>query len=198
MSEDKKDSLFKFKKASKMIGEFDTNSEEEWDILIKREAFDLPYFIHFQKMWNVVEVPEVKDADGNVTTKGITKLPGVKVHYGFIKDDHFICTKENAYSQQSFHQIRKQYIQLLANAIEIGYSKDLNFSGIPVYFMNENQKMPDISDVSASMGQAILPQVLPVNPMLPGKATLPVQPKRNPIKMFTGILRGNGTTQNNP
>lgn len=193
MSEEK--SLFKFKKASKMVGDFDTNAETEWDCLVRRDPYDLPQFLHLHKMWNVTEVPAQFDSDGNETVKAVEQQPVVMLHKGFIKDDKFIVTASKPYAHGNYHAARMTYIRLLQAYIQDGYNKDQDAPAVPVYYENEKAKGPMNFDLSGAMQSIPRPQV--VNPV-PQQAQPVVIPKRKPSSLFGGILRNNTPANPNP
>lgn len=179
-------SLFKFKKAKVMVGEFDPDDKDEWTFLIKPQIQDVTLFVHFHKQWNVTEVPGVEaveeDPDnGIVGVEGvdpISKIPVLHVFTGFIKDGNFVLDKNKPFSYNSFEAVKKDYLDRLTKYIEMGFTKDWNM------YMGKTIEKPkyfgakgEIGGIS-NMGKALM-QVQSSGPKLTTKGIL----------SHTGILR---------
>lgn len=127
-------SLFKFKKAKVMVGEFDPDDEDEWTLLIKPQIQDVTLFVHFHKKWNVTEVPgtpEIEEDEANgieyqAATPGVSKLPIVHVFTGFVKEGNFVLDKHGPFSYQSLESVKKDYVKRLTTYTEKGFTKDWN------------------------------------------------------------------------
>jgi len=199
---------FKFKKPdAKKIGDFDPLDKDEWALLIKPQIQDVTLFLHFHKMWNTVETPEVVDSDGNVTQKEIKKQPAWKYSTGFIKDEKFIVTQQKVIHRQTFHEIYKAYSQVLEQYIEQGYTKDWNnyVNGVPKepeYYINENtsQKEHNIAQILRSQGN-ISPAVMPQQSQQPvqqqqqqGRPHIQIKP----LRMKIAATSANSSQQNQP
>lgn len=192
------ESLFKFKKTEiKKVGEFDVNEKYEWCMLRKSQYQDVTVFMHFHKLWNVVEVPEVVDADGTVTTQAIKAQPAFEYNTGFLKDDKFIVTGRKTVHDQTFHGIHKKFINALANGLQDGYKKDwscykLDIPQPPSYYHNEKTSENEImkqqivnfqrnqgttNSGNIPVGSPIIPKKKKVFPHL--KLVVPTTPNSN-------------------
>lgn len=168
--------LFKFKKkGTKKIGDFDVLDSSEWTLLIKPQIQDVTLFVHFRKLWNVEEQPEVLNADGEVEHQAVKQHPAYEFNTGFIKDDKFIVQKQKPVGEQTYHAIQKRYMMNLENLINEGYQKDWNnYNGdepiVPHYYINERTSQEDL------MMQQLAAQAKRQRPpMGSGNAVMPMQ-----------------------
>lgn len=185
-------SLFKFKKAKVMVGEFDPDDSDEWTLLIKPQIQDTTLFVHFHKMWNVTEVPEVQaveadDANGIAAVEyqpGVYAHPSIVVFVGFVKEGNFIVTKSKSFSFESFANVKKDYLIRLEEYVGKGFTKDWNMysndiAQVPHYY--GNKPLPDASFVGSRPG------------------TIPVgSPQLTTKKLFKHIMLGKPQTIKTP
>lgn len=160
-------SLFKFKKAKVMVGDFDPDDEDEWTLLIKPQIQDVTLFVHLHKQWNVVEVPgtpeiEADEANGieyQEATPGIMKIPVVHVFTGFVKDGNFVLDKDKAFSHSSFEGVKKDYLKRLQTYTELGFTKDWDMYehdiGLKPKYYGEGRDINSISNISQAINQSI-------------------------------------------
>lgn len=195
------ESLFKFKKAEvKKVGGFDVNDKHEWTLLVKPQYQDVTSFIHFHRLWNVPETPEVVDANGETIEKAVKAQPAFQYNLGFIKDDKFIVTQQKTVQDQTFHGIHKKFINTLTNALQDGFLKDWNCYKLdvpqaPSYHINEKTSQKDaIMQQIAAMAtqQKAAGNNIPVGS--------PILGKRRSIKFPKNVRLGVPTTinSNNP
>jgi len=143
--------IFKFKKKeTKKVGDFDVLDTSEWTLLVRPQIQDVTQFVHFHKLWNVVEVPGVEaDPDNGIeAVKEVKAHPAWEHRIGFIKDGKFIVTNQKVISEQTYHAIHKRYINSLQNYLDEGYKKDwdnykLDEPQVPHYYINERTSQED-------------------------------------------------------
>lgn len=174
--------IFKFKKAtSRMVGDFDVNDKSLHTLLIKREYQDFPKFVHFEKLWNVVETNDEYDTDedgGNIIKQGVKARPMYKIMAGFVRDEKFIVTRQESVSDSSFTGIHKKYLTHLQSIIDRGFIKDVdNYNGNepiePIYYVNERTPMKGLDMSGLVSNQQLSNQIAvgiaknpPKNPMM--------------------------------
>lgn len=140
------ESIFKFKKAKKMVGDFDADDATEWTLLTKPQIGNVTLFVHFHKMWCVEEQPEVPaDENDEHHQPAVVRQPQCEIYYGFVKDDKFVVEKTNKFSERTDELTQKRLNEYIEWYIENGYTKDwanYNADNTPVapsYYGHEKQ-----------------------------------------------------------
>jgi hypothetical protein len=140
------ENIFKFKKAKKMVGEFDADDPHEWTLLTKPQIGDVTLFVHFHKLWLVTEVPEVEEDEENGIEyqAGVQRMPVCEVYYGFLKDDKFVVERQNQFKERIDELAQKRFLQNLQRYLDEGYSKDYNnYKGddpiVPNYYGHQDK-----------------------------------------------------------
>lgn len=166
------ESIFKFKRASKTIGDFDANDPNEWTLLIKPQMGGISDFIHMQRMWLVEEKPAVEaDPDNGIEgSPEVKKQYAIRVTRGFVRDDSFIVEKDNTTAVRHEVDGNARFVALLKTYVDNDYKKDWvnynadNTSKTPSYYEHEKSKMGGFGmDMSGAMKsiQQMAAQVMP-------------------------------------
>lgn len=134
------ESIFKFKRAKKMIGDFDADEQKEWVLLIKPQIGNVTLFTHFHKMWLVDEVPptEEDEENGIEYSPGVQRQPLCMVTFGFIKDDKFVVERSQNFTERTDELANKTFVRNLEKFVEDGFTKDW-----ANYEANGDPKVPD-------------------------------------------------------
>lgn len=135
------ESIFKFKKAKKMVGNFDPDDKNEWTLLIKPQIGDATLFIHYHKLWLIQEQPEIEaDPDNGVEgQKEIKRQSSYELFRGFVKDGKFVIEKQSQFSAKVDEAISRKFLDSLQTHIDFGYDKDWNMysndiAEVPSYY----------------------------------------------------------------
>ena len=188
--------IFKLKKSNVIVGGIDVNGPSEWELLIKHDTHDLPKFIHFQKMWNILETEDEVDENGQILKPGIKQQPVVRYFMGFIKDEKFVVTTQNAVSAMNFHDAYKKLKAMLEGKVADGFKKDEQgyagaYAACPQYYSNERTPMTGMNSMSnMNLGQLVQSAM----PAPTGNVNVSVTPKKK--KSISDIF--NSIKVNNP
>lgn len=148
--------MFKLKKASKKVGDFDvTDNTTEWLMLQRVEMGDMPSFVHIQRLWVREETPDEFDNEGNMVSKGLKKESALLVYKGFVKDGKYIVESRHPYQFGSDYEAQKALIRRLEILQSDSY-KMVESEEQPTYYANERDPMvpPNIQQMIGNLAQS--------------------------------------------
>jgi len=149
--------MFRLKKASKKVGDFDvTDNTTEWLMLQRLEVGDMPSFVHMQRLWVREETPDEFDAEGNMVSKGLKKESVIKFYKGFIKDDKHIVEATTPLIYNTDHDAQKNFLKRLEWYLADGYKIVEGDQEMPTYYANERTPMvpENLQGMMSSLAQA--------------------------------------------
>lgn len=148
--------MFKLKKASKKVGDFDvTDNTTEWLMLERQEVADLPSFVHLHRLWVREETEDVFDNEDNLVSKGLKKTSTIMLYKGFVKDEKYIVETTMPLQYGNDHDAQQNLVKRLTQLLDAGY-KMVQYEGEPKYYANERQAMvpPDLQQMMGNLAQA--------------------------------------------
>jgi hypothetical protein len=155
------ENLFKFKKAKKMVGEFDADDPHEWTLLLKPQIGDVTLFVHFHKLWLVEEKPEIEadEENGIEYQAGVQRVPACEVYFGFMKDGKFVVERSSNFKERIDELAQKRFLQNLQRYLDEGYNKDWNSYKLdepvtPNYYGHQKDQSGSMSAAMGSLGGA--------------------------------------------
>jgi len=174
--------MFKLKKASKKVGDFDVTDEKtEWIMLERQEIGDMPSFVHLQRLWVREETEDVFDSEGNIVTRGLKKESSLRFYKGFIKDGKYIVEYNSLIPFGTDHEAQKKLITRLENLLQDSYKMVESDGKTPTYYKNERESMtpPDTQGMMNALAQSITssPQSKVSTPLI---KVLPLKKNQNP------------------
>lgn len=188
------ESIFKFKKAKKMVGDFEPDDPNEWCLLVKPQIGDVTLFVHFHKHWCVIEIPEIEeDEDNGIEYQAaVQKQPVFDVYSGFLKGDSFVVEHSRSRASRVDEMANKDFLRNLQGYLDAGYTKDWNnytgdVANTPNHYGHQQQDKPGLRQQAFNMN-AMRPQVSTI-------ATTPTK-KQNPALRLLSSLTN--LAQKNP
>lgn len=186
------ESIFKFKKAKKMVGNFDADDPHEWTLLTKPQIGNVTLFVHFHKLWLIQEQPAIEaDEDNGIEgQEEIKRQPYCEVFFGFVKDDKFVIERQNSFKERIDELAQKTFLKNLQKYLDDGYDKDwtnYNADNSPVpphYYEHQKSGSPmgspqQVMNMMQQVTKGIIPSGRKPHVMLKPQGTISAQPQQN-------------------